>query len=109
MYTRQGGAAPHRTPRARILRGTASQATATENGGIPKAVCRTSRHRRHARPSHPTLRLRQCRYIGIAKVHLQHVLTAAAINLVRIADWWTSTLRATTRRSRWAALRPVLA
>ena len=53
--------------------------------------------------------LRQCRYLGLAKVHLQHVLTAAAINLVRIADWWTSTLRATTRRSRLAALRPVLA
>jgi transposase len=53
--------------------------------------------------------LRQCRYLGMAKVHLQHVLTAAAINLVRIADWWTSTLRATTRRSRFAALRPVLA
>jgi transposase len=53
--------------------------------------------------------LRQCRYIGMAKVHLQHVLTAAALNLVRIADWWTGTLRAATRRSRFAALRPVLA
>ena len=31
--------------------------------------------------------LRQCRYIGLAKTHLQHVITAAAINLVRIADW----------------------
>jgi transposase len=29
--------------------------------------------------------LRQCRYIGIAKVHLQHVLTAAAINLAWIS------------------------
>lgn len=53
--------------------------------------------------------LRQCRYIGMAKVHLQHVLTAAAINLVRIADWWTGTVRAATRRSRFAALRPALA
>jgi transposase len=53
--------------------------------------------------------LRQCRYLGIAKVHLQHVLTAAALNLVRIADWWTDTRRAAARRSRFAALRPVLA
>ncbi len=53
--------------------------------------------------------LRQCRYVGMAKAHLQHVLTAAAINLVRIADWWTGTLRAATRRSRFDALRPVLA
>jgi transposase len=28
--------------------------------------------------------LRQCRYIGQAKTHLQHVLTATAINLVRL-------------------------
>jgi transposase len=53
--------------------------------------------------------LRQCRYIGMAKVHLQHVLTAAALNLVRIAEWWSGTSRAVTRRSRWAALRPALA
>jgi transposase len=53
--------------------------------------------------------LRQCRYIGRAKVHLQHVLTAAALNLARIADWWTGTIRAAARRSRFAALRPVLA
>ncbi|MBV9035350.1 MAG: IS1182 family transposase [Acidobacteriaceae bacterium] len=53
--------------------------------------------------------LRQCRYVGIAKVRLQHVLTAAALNLVRIADWWTGTKRAATRRSRFAALRPILA
>lgn len=28
--------------------------------------------------------LRQCRYIGLAKTRLQHILTAAAINLERI-------------------------
>jgi Transposase DDE domain len=31
--------------------------------------------------------LRRCRYIGLAKTHLQHVIIAAAVNLVRIADW----------------------
>jgi putative DNA primase/helicase len=30
--------------------------------------------------------LRRCRYIGLAKTHLQHVITAAAVNLIRIAD-----------------------
>ena len=34
-----------------------------------------------------TLHLRRARYIGLAKVHLQHVLTAAALNLVRVAAW----------------------
>jgi IS5 family transposase len=31
--------------------------------------------------------LRQARYIGLARTHLQHVATAAAINIERIADW----------------------
>ena len=30
--------------------------------------------------------LRRCRYIGLAKTRLQHVLTAVAINLVRVAE-----------------------
>ena len=31
--------------------------------------------------------LRRCRYIGLAKTHLQHIITAAAVNLIRIAEW----------------------
>src|SRR3954466_9324582 len=31
--------------------------------------------------------LRRCRYIGLAKTHLQHIISAAAVNLVRIANW----------------------
>lgn len=31
--------------------------------------------------------LRQCRYIGFAKTHLQHLVTAVAINLISIGDW----------------------
>jgi hypothetical protein len=50
--------------------------------------------------------LRQCRYIGEAKAHLQHLLTAAAINVVRLSDWWTGTPLARTRCSRFAALQP---
>jgi len=50
--------------------------------------------------------LRQCRYIGEAKAHLQHLLTAAAINLVRLSEWWAGTPLARTRCSRFAALQP---
>ena len=50
--------------------------------------------------------LRECRYIGLAKTHLQHVLTAAAINLARLDDWFSGKKRARTRISRFAALRP---
>src|SRR3954464_634564 len=50
--------------------------------------------------------LRRCRYIGEAKAHLQHLLTAAAINLVRLSDWWAGTPLSQTRCSRFAALQP---
>ena len=48
--------------------------------------------------------LRQCRYVGHAKTHLQHVLTATALNLVRVAAGLEDTPRATTRRAAFAAL-----
>src|ERR1035438_7214183 len=48
--------------------------------------------------------LRDGRYIGQAKTRLQHIITAAAINLIRINEWWMSNPKAPTRRSRFAAL-----
>jgi transposase len=50
--------------------------------------------------------LRQCRYVGMAKTHLQHLLTAAAINLVRMAEWWAGRAPAQTRRSAFRKLQP---
>lgn len=50
--------------------------------------------------------LRRSRYIGLAKTRLQHILTAAAIDLMRAADWFEKAPRAQTRRSRFAALAP---
>jgi transposase len=48
--------------------------------------------------------LRQSRYIGLAKTHLQHLITATAINVVRVAAWLEGTPQAKTRRSAFAAL-----
>jgi transposase len=48
--------------------------------------------------------MRRSRYIGLARTHLQHVLIAAALNLIRAVAWLTETPRAKTRRSRFAAL-----
>ncbi|HSH77716.1 MAG TPA: IS1182 family transposase [Herpetosiphonaceae bacterium] len=48
--------------------------------------------------------LRQARYVGLRKVHVQHLLTAIAINLVRVVAWLAEVPRATTRRSPFAAL-----
>ena len=50
--------------------------------------------------------LRQARYLGIAKTSLQHVLTATALNLVRVGEWLFGSPRAKTRISRFAQLAP---
>jgi transposase len=51
--------------------------------------------------------LRRCRYIGLAKTRLQHVITAVAINLLRVAEWHNDNHPASTRISRFAALQAV--
>lgn len=48
--------------------------------------------------------LRHARYIGEAKTHLQHVLTAAAINFVRIGYWLMEKPLAKTRTSAFTKL-----
>jgi len=48
--------------------------------------------------------LRQARYRGLPKTSLQHVATAAALNLDRIAAWFAGRPLAPTRTSRFAAL-----
>ncbi len=50
--------------------------------------------------------MRRTRYIGLAKTHLQHSLTAAAIKVVRLVNWLDEIPRAKTRTSRFAALNP---
>jgi transposase len=50
--------------------------------------------------------LRRARYRGLAKTHLQHIATAAAINVDRLVNWLDEIPRAQTRRSRFATLDP---
>jgi transposase len=50
--------------------------------------------------------LRRTRYRGLPKTHLQHVATAAAINIDRIVAWLDKRPRAQTRTARFAALAP---
>jgi transposase len=52
------------------------------------------------------LGLRQSRYIGLPKVSLQHALTAAAINLLRLDNFLTGEKMEQTRISHFAALAP---
>jgi transposase len=48
--------------------------------------------------------LRRSRYIGLSKTHLQHVLTAVALNLVRLSAWLAGAPLASTRQSTFARL-----
>lgn len=48
--------------------------------------------------------LRRSRYVGEAKTHLQHVLTAVALNLVRLSAWLAETPLAPTRQSTFGRL-----
>lgn len=50
--------------------------------------------------------LRRARYVGLAKTHLQHLATAAAINVERLDAWFRGVPTAKTRVSKFAALRP---
>jgi transposase len=48
--------------------------------------------------------LRRARYFGTPKTHLQHVLIAAAINLVRLAAWFAGALPSSTRTPPFVAI-----
>lgn len=50
--------------------------------------------------------LRKCRYVGLDKVHLQHILTATAINVIRLFAWFEGVPLAKTRVSSFAKLAP---
>jgi transposase len=48
--------------------------------------------------------LRRSQFIGQAKTHLQHILIAVAITIVRVVAWVQAMPRATTRVSPFAHL-----
>ncbi len=51
--------------------------------------------------------LRRSRYVGMAKTHLQHVITAVAMNVVRLLAWFAGVPKAQTRLSAFARLAPI--
>ena len=49
-------------------------------------------------------RLRRTRYIGLSRVHLGHILTAAGLNILRLGEWCLEIPRAKTRITPFARL-----
>ena len=54
-------------------------------------------------------RLRRTPYFGHAKTHLAHLITAAAMNLVRLLRWLADEPKAQTRHRAFARLHPLTA
>jgi len=50
--------------------------------------------------------LRECRYVGLDKVYLQHILTATAMNAIRLFAWFEGVPFGKTRVSSFAKLAP---
>ncbi|GAA2701822.1 transposase [Nonomuraea recticatena] len=52
--------------------------------------------------------LRRARYRGIKKVHPEHIISAIAINLIRLNSWWGGHPLERKRTSHLARLEPAL-
>jgi transposase len=51
-----------------------------------------------------TCEVRRSRYVGLAKTHAQHLLTATSLNFLRVGEWLADVPKASTRRSPFARL-----
>ena len=110
LHPGQARAADHRPAGARALRGSARRPAPADDARVSRAL-RAPRAGIEATHGQAVRRcgLRHARYLGLAKTHLQHIVTAVAINLVRLGEWWAGRAKAPTRRSRFAAPNPALA
>ena len=85
---------------ARLARGRKPQRSSRKSSTLHGPAIRAGTHEQAIR----RCGLRRCRYIGQAKTRLQHILTATAVNLVRLNDWWAAKPLAKTRCSHFGAL-----
>ena len=72
----------------------AFQAEYDRRAGIEGTISRATR----------SLRRRRTCYMGLARVHLGHLLTAVGLNVLRLSEWFLETGRAKTRITPFARL-----
>ena len=70
-----------------------------ETDEFKQQYCGQSWHRRNDFPSDWAMAVRRSRYIGLDRTRLQHVATAAAINVARLANWLQGERPTPTRSS----------
>jgi hypothetical protein len=105
LYDSKHQSAPIDSASTRSTCSHSSGASASTHPRVQEALCHASWYRRD--PLAICIRafgLRQARYLGEAKTHLQHLITATAINVARLLDWLAEVPRCKTRTSRFAAL-----
>jgi hypothetical protein len=85
-----------------LLAGRARESTATykteyaKRAGVEGTIAQSVR----------SCEVRRSRYVGQERTHLQHVMTAAAMNVVRMLHWLAEVPKAKTRPSAFARLAP---
>jgi hypothetical protein len=86
--------------------GSTTMRSRAPGGSSARSISWWSRPARTTIPEHllDILPARERGRRGLARTRLQHVATAAAIDLGRLGDWFRSIPRAATRTSRFAAL-----
>jgi transposase len=100
----EAGAAHQRVTGTGVARGAAHRAPAAETTECRSQYAARAGSERTHQQALRRCGLRPCRYLGQAKVRLPHVLTATALNLVRLNDWWAARPHANTRVSHFATL-----
>lgn len=88
-----------------LLAGRARESTATykteyaKRAGVEGTIAQSVR----------SCKVRRSRYVGQERTHLQHLMTAAAMNVVRMLHWLAEVPKAKTRPSAFARLYPATA
>lgn len=97
--------------KSKLIHHTREERAALEAARVRQATAAGQRFRALRRGIESTiargvraLGLRRARYRGLVKTHLQHVATAAALDLSRVAAWLEGRPLAPTRISRFAAM-----
>jgi transposase len=99
-----GAQAEHHCAAARAVRGVGGGAFTGEIGGVYGRVREACGGEGTISQGVRACGLRRSRYVGEAKTHLQHLATAAAINVNRIGSWLLDKPREQTRTSTFAKL-----
>ena len=99
MYTLDTTAPNDHHSTASTIRSAAGRSRTRANRRVQDRVCQASGSRGNNRPSVRSCDVRRSRYMGAAKTHLQHLMTGAVINVLRMLNWLAEVPKAKTRPS----------